>query len=202
MKNLSRKIIDAYQIDKLSVQQIIETFSVSQRHVQKILDSEGVARRSISEAIRVHHMTKFGKKNFVIKENLTAEEHHLKVAGVMLYWGEGAKERGTVTLANSDPKMIQLFMRFLRRICGVIEERIHAGIHYYPDHDPAKLIAFWSGVIDIPPEQFHKPYLHLPKETGTYRKPSIYGTVLINYSDVLLLQLIRSWMVEYETLGL
>lgn len=202
MESQSKEIIKAYQVDKLSVQQIMDIFTVSQRFVQRTLDGEGISRRSISEAIRMHHITKFGKEPFVPKQDLTEEERGLKIAGVMLYWGEGTKEGGIVALANSDPKMVQLFMRFLRIICGVVEQRLHPGIHYYPDHNPVELIKFWSDVTAIPPEQFHKPYLHVPKETGTYRKPSAHGTILINYSDVLLLRLIRSWMVEYETLGL
>ena len=36
------------------------------------------------------------------------------MAGCMLYWAEGAKERNVVKFANSDAAMVRFFVRFLR----------------------------------------------------------------------------------------
>jgi hypothetical protein len=43
----------------------------------------------------------------------------LHMAGCMLYWAEGAKERNHLMIANSDVAMLQFFMRFLRESLGV-----------------------------------------------------------------------------------
>src|SRR3989344_2246985 len=59
----------------------------------------------------------------------------LLLIGAVLYWGEGAKsERGAVSLnfSNSDPFMVSVYMRFVREILKISEERIRAGIHLYP----------------------------------------------------------------------
>jgi hypothetical protein len=40
----------------------------------------------------------------------------LHVAGCMLYWAEGWKNRNQLSFANADPDMIRLFVRFLRSL--------------------------------------------------------------------------------------
>ena len=44
----------------------------------------------------------------------------LYVAGCMLYWGEGTKDRNSLCITNSDPDMVRFFMRFIREACGVV----------------------------------------------------------------------------------
>jgi hypothetical protein len=195
------EIAEQYSVGKLSVQQISENLGRSWYQIDKVLEKQGVEKRSIAESARALHITKFGLGEFKIKENLSHEEELLKIAGVMLYWGEGTKERGNVALSNSDPRIIKLFVRFMRIICGIDPNRLHATIHYYEDHDPEKLTAFWSEVTKIPVEQFYKPFLHPRASKGTYRKPSLHGTISIQYSDTLLLKQIQAWMTEYADLG-
>jgi hypothetical protein len=200
MEVLERQIIEAYETEKLSEQQTSVKCLVSPRKVRKTLDDFGIQRRTRSEASRYLHITKFGTKDFKIKENLTPEQEQLKVAGSMLYWGEGTKERGSVAFSNSNPEMIELFVRFLRVICGIDDKRLHITLHHYEDHDPKQIMKFWSIITGIPLSQFYTPYLHKRKQ-GTYRKPSKYGTVSIQYSDTKLLATILRWIKEYETLG-
>lgn len=121
----------------------------------------------------------------------------LKLAGVMLYWGEGSKKGNSVALANSDPLMVSVFMKFLRDICGIDNERVRATIHYYGDHDPRELLSYWSRITRIPAAQFYKPFLHADTK-GTYKKKSQYGTISVQYSDKKLLQLINGWIQEYQ----
>jgi transcriptional regulator with XRE-family HTH domain len=37
------------------------------------------------------------------------------IAGCMLYWAEGAKDRNQLQFANSDPNMVRFFVDFLRK---------------------------------------------------------------------------------------
>ena len=194
MDAFKEQIIEGYVELRLSEKQIADKFLLSPKAVRKILDSKSVSRRSISEALRCLNITKFGKKEFSLKLELNGDDELLKVAGLMLYWGEGSKRGNTVAFSNSDPKMIGVFVRFLRVICGIHEERLHVTIHYYEDHDPEELRDFWSNVTQIPPRQFYKSILHRRRPTGSYRNPSRYGTISVQYSDSKLLALIISWM--------
>lgn len=57
----------------------------------------------------------------------------------MLYLGEGAKSnKGMARLANSDPAVIQMMMRFFREVCNVPEKKFHAYIHTYENADVKK----------------------------------------------------------------
>ena len=117
----------------------------------------------------------------------------------MLYWGEGYKRGGEVSFSNSDPRMIKVFLRFLRHVCGVHEERLRMALHYYQDHNPKELMTFWSEQTQIPALQFHTPYLHV-RNGGTYRELSRYGTATVHYADKKLLKQILTWITDYYSL--
>ncbi len=142
-------------------------------------------------------MTKFHKKPARIKENLSIEDEKLRLLGVMLYWAEGCKGRGTVKFVNSDPDMIRLFLRFLREICGIWENRLKLLIHMYPDQDEDMLVEFWSNTTKVPRENFYKSFTHVGKG-GTYKRKSSYGTLTVNYSDKKLLDRINLWIGEWR----
>lgn len=191
------EIVDCYVSKSFSEMQIAHRFSISANRVRRILDKHDVQRRSISDAITNLYITKYGKRPFELRQNLNQKQETLKAIGVMLYWGEGTKKGFTVALANSDPIMVKVYLKFLREICGVDEKRLRVGLHYYKDHDPKKLVAFWSGITKIPQNQFDRPFLHFAGK-GSYKSKSQYGTVAVRYSDLRLLKLIQDWIGEYQ----
>ncbi len=197
MLSLDSKIIELYTKKYLSVQQISEEVYISSPRIRTILEKNNIKRRSRSEAITRLNITKHGKHPFEVKEVLTEKEEKLKIAGVMLYWGEGTKNGNTVAFSNSNPEMIVVFLRFLRIICGVSDSRVKALIHMYKDHSEKELMKFWSRVTQIPEANFYKSFNHGSKG-GTYKKTSKYGTLSLRYSDKKLLQIINSWIYEYS----
>ena len=195
-----KKVIDLYTVLKLSEQQIAERLGINPSRVRWVLKKHKVQKRTISEAVRQLYITKFGKKEFILNKKLTSEQERLKLAGTMLYWGEGTKKGFNVALANSDPLMVILFVRFLREVCGVDENRLHVTLHHYPDQNEPTLKKFWSKTLAIPVKQFYKSYEHLNTK-GSYKKKSQYGTVSVLYSDMALLRVIIKWISEYSTLS-
>ncbi|PIR45221.1 MAG: hypothetical protein COV10_00545 [Candidatus Vogelbacteria bacterium CG10_big_fil_rev_8_21_14_0_10_51_16] len=192
-----RKIVRLYVQEHLSMAQIAARLDISATTVQSYLIRGGIKRRTISEGVYQSYHSRFHKQAFVLKKKLTRAEFKLKVAGVMLYWGEGAKGHGSVRFANSDPDMIRLFLRFLREICGVDEKRITAIVHYYPDHNLHFLQDFWSKRTGIPLVRFYKPHMHTGR-TGSYKTKSRHGTLAVNYCDKKLLGQILEWIQEYR----
>ena len=83
------RVIDFYISQKLSEMQVAKKLAISANRVRRILDRHKVVRRSRSEAVRYVYITKFNKKPFVLKGDLTITEQMLKTAGIMLYWGDG-----------------------------------------------------------------------------------------------------------------
>ncbi len=199
MNSEEKKIIDLYLDKKLSAQQIASKLSIRLSHVLWVLKKYSVPKRSISDAISNIYITKFDKKPFKLKKKLSKKDELLKIAAVMLYWGEGTKSGGGVVLSNSNTKMIKLFLKFLREICGVDEGRLGVTLHLYEDHIAEVLIQEWSRIIGLPVTQFHKPFLH-KKTKGSYREKSKHGTASLYYYDKKLLTLINSWTQYYSKL--
>lgn len=190
-------VVKMYVEHKLSMTQISERTFISPSKVRRILDANGIQRRSISDAITNLFITKFKKVQFQLKKNLSPEENDLKITGVMLYWGEGAKSSGSVNFSNSNPEMVKVFLLFLRKICGVDENRIKILIHIYPDQDYDFLERFWIETTHIGRKNFYHPHTHLGK-VGSYKNKSLYGTASISYCDTKLLKVILGWIAEYK----
>jgi predicted transcriptional regulator len=196
-QKMQQDIIRLYQESQFSMAQIATKLGVSQSAVLYYLEKSQIKRRSRSDATVQWNITHVGKKVAKIKERLTIEEEVLRVAGVMLYWAEGSKGHATVQFVNSDPDMIKFFLRFLRAICGIDEDRLKLLIHLYPDQDEAELISFWSRTTGVSKKNFNKSYLHQGK-SGTYKRKSLYGTIALKYSDKRLLEQINEWIDEYR----
>ena len=114
----------------------------------------------------------------------------------MLYLAEGAKGRATVDFANSDPYTIKIFLEFLRKICGISEQRLRVYIYAYSYHNIDEIKQYWSNVAKIPQSQFTKPYIRKGNPNLSGRKMT-YGLIHIRYNDKRLLQQILKWIEQY-----
>jgi hypothetical protein len=56
------------------------------------------------------------------------------VAGCMLYWAEGSKDRNRVEFANADPEMARFFVEFLKIQFGLSGDEIRIRCNLYADH--------------------------------------------------------------------
>lgn len=85
-------------------------------------------------------------------------KRELLLVGASLYWGEGSKsEKSTGTpldFSNSDPYMVSVYMKFLREILKVSDEKIRAGIHLYPTTSINKARKFWATITNLPIDRF------------------------------------------------
>ncbi|MCX5697220.1 MAG: hypothetical protein NTU54_04555 [Candidatus Omnitrophica bacterium] len=127
-------------------------------------------------------------------------ENEFKLAGLMLYWAEGAKSR-YVDITNSDPALIKFMTDWLRLICGVPEERFRACLHLHSGQNEKQIKAYWSKLTNIPIEQFSKSYIK--QEGSGYRKNILYkGTIKIRVCDSNLLHKILGWIegIKYNQL--
>ncbi|MFH1611720.1 MAG: hypothetical protein ABH887_00395 [bacterium] len=82
----------------------------------------------------------------------------LFVAGLILYWGEGDSKlvNGMVRLSNTDTRMIEIFVKFLKIICNVPKEKIKAYIILYPDLSESYCKKYWCYVTGIFQSNFYK----------------------------------------------
>ena len=103
------------------------------------------------------------------------------VAGATLYAGEGAKRDGVIAFANSDPRMVTLFCRWLRRFFDIDESRLRVCLYLHEGLDLESAVSFWSGLTNIPSSQFGKPYRAVP-DPSIRRAKHVNGVVCVRYS--------------------
>lgn len=167
---------------------VAEELETSPSKVRYWLEKNNIPRRNRSKAGYLAHKQRFNRLPCNIKKKLLPKERELLISGLMLYWAEGWKKNsGCVALSNSDPKLMQLFLEFLRKICGVYENRLKVLLHLYEGQNELELKKFWSKTTGIPLTQFSASYVHEGK-SGTYKKKSKYGTLSLRYGDKRLLE--------------
>jgi hypothetical protein len=181
----------------LSAREIAEKLNYSLNEVYYFFRKHKIPRRNPTENNRLQFQKK--ESTFKVKKNLSRSELILKTAGIMLYWGEGSKWDGEkiVDFSNSDPRMIKLFLRFLRIICGIDESKLRCYLYCYANQNPKDLIKWWSKVTMILEDKFTKPYIRKDFKSCKSGKMS-KGLIHIRYNDKKLLLLIKKWISDFK----
>ena len=100
------------------------------------------------------------------------------VAGLMLYLGEGDKRRyERINLANTNPKIIKVFIKWMIEFLGIKKEEIRAQLHLHEGMDAEKEKKFWENELELSEIQFYKTQIRkLRKGTYSYKESSRHGT--------------------------
>lgn len=94
------------------------------------------------------------------KKIFPLNKRDLFVAGLFLYWGEGAKRISKeVAVSNTDPSVILFFMKWLKGTFNISKDLLKFRLHLYNDMDIEKEISFWADILCVPKKQFRKSYI-------------------------------------------
>ncbi len=152
----------------------------SSRHIQSLNRTRGIALK-----IQYELAEKEALKEMRLYRNVP-----LFTTAVAAYWGEGDKAtRGMVRLANADPKMLTLFIKFLTEICHVPPDRIKGALYLYPDLDERTCKRYWTKQTGL--KTYHKTQV-LPIRSKTSRLP--YGTCAVLVSNTYLKKKLLFWI--------
>ncbi|GAA2461165.1 hypothetical protein [Streptomyces lavendulocolor] len=112
-------------------------------------------------------------------------DRELFIAGVTLYWAEGAKDkpyqrREALQFINSDPHVITLYLRWLD-LLEVPLERMRFRLSIHESADVARAERFWAELIGIDASAFQKATLkkHNPRTTRKNTAESYRGCLVI-----------------------
>jgi len=74
------------------------------------------------------------------------------MAGCLLYWAEGSKDRNTMHFANSDINLVRFFCQFLRESLGVRPEEITVRLNVYTGNGLSvrAIEDHWLDALDLP----------------------------------------------------
>ena len=98
-----------------------------------------------------------------------------------LYAGEGGKTRGSISFANTNAIYLGVVATWLRREFAIDESRLRAKIYLHDGLDLEQATAFWSRVIDVPADQFTKPY-RAPADATRRHAKHVNGCATLMYS--------------------
>ncbi len=114
----------------------------------------------------------------------------------MLYWAEGSKTKTSVIIfANTDPKLVLLFITLLRRCYIVDEQKFRVRLHLHSYHKESSVMQFWSGLLNIPKSQFGKTYRKKRSKEKTFRR-NFGGICFLKYNSTYLQREITQFAVK------
>lgn len=153
---------------------------------QKILDDNS---KNPYYAGRGIYLNKLKKKTILKTINLEKKgtkkvgklnERELFLTGATLYWAEGFKKDTQAGLGSLDPEMIKFYIKWLNVCFGYQNKdlifRVTANISH--KNRIKEIEKYWSDLLNVPLDQFQKPFFQDVKWKKTYDNPNEYFGVL------------------------
>ncbi|KOV56075.1 hypothetical protein ADL00_28435 [Streptomyces sp. AS58] len=128
-----------------------------------------------------------------IKEDAVQEvgaltDRELFMAGIALYWAEGAKSkpydrRERAVFVNSDPGVIQTYLAWLD-LLDVTRDRLGFRVLIHESADVAAAQEYWADLVDVDASTFARPTLkkHNPKTVRKNVGDGYHGCLVISIS--------------------
>jgi hypothetical protein len=108
----------------------------------------------------------------------------LMIAGLFLYWGEGSKTRiSELEVANTDPAVPKFFIYWTTKLLKLDKSKIRVHLHLYSNMNIEKEREFWSKTLNIPKDQFVKPYIKKNSSVSINRGTFGHGTCTIKIGN-------------------
>jgi len=180
----------------------------------------GVSQTTVSNWVRGIELSAEQKKDLVFrsqslrycKERLRFQEEGRQLArkmealhsqGCMLYWAEGNNYVGnhSAGFTSSNPKMVALFLAFIRHYWDVPEKKMRMRLAYYTGNGVKEdeIIKFWLEVTGLGHENMRKHQVNVvPKSSKGRRKGKLpYGVCHLGINDFRISEHIKGAIAEY-----
>ncbi|MEE8376018.1 MAG: hypothetical protein V3S26_06845 [Acidimicrobiia bacterium] len=105
----------------------------------------------------------------------------LWLAGVVLYWAEGAKTRNDLRLANADPRALRLFIDWVRAFLNP-KARFSIQLHLHEGNDDLAAQAHWREQTGLLEANYYKTFIK-PKGTGHRKNHLPHGVCTIKVRE-------------------
>lgn len=128
------------------------------RRARNLAGNEGARRRGPNKLQRRKQSEIDAARAEGIDAIGSLNDREFLVTGLAYYSGEGGKTDGAVKFANSDPRLLLFFVRWLRHFFDVDESRLRVKLYLHEGLDLEAANQFWSELTGIPTSQFIKPY--------------------------------------------
>jgi len=162
--------------------------NLSEDYKQKLIEHSKINLEKARKAslvtrkkLRDEYLKGIDDRNLYLANHLS-DKDTAKIALAILYITEGSKtNKGSMTLGNSDPSIIKLFLHLLRLCYKVDESKFRCTLQCRADQKIEELEKFWANITKISLSQFYKAQI----DPRTINKPSLKsdykGVCRINY---------------------
>ena len=119
----------------------------------------------------------------------------------MLFWAEGSRSINAAHITNSDPPLLRLAARFLRKFFDVPDEKFRVWCNLFADHVERQheIEQFWLDELELPRSCLTKSavnvYSRYTKRKRLNKLP--YGTCRLTVCDVRIAQHLYGAIHEY-----
>lgn len=142
------------------------------------------------------------KKNLAPLAELMKDKNISKLFLTALYLGEGRKgsKNRQLTLGNSDPRIIKVFLKLLKNLYSFDLSKVRCTVQARADQNLKYLENYWMEVTKIPKEQFYKTRVDLRTLGKPTVKQEYKGVLRIDYFDTkihLELEILANLVSEY-----
>ena len=195
------KIANKLEVSKSSVSVWCRNIRLTEEQIVELAKSEkdGSVRGSLKAAKikrdeQINRKSRFMSYGARRVGNLSKRE--LFVLGSGLYWAEGCKKNRATAFVNSDPGMINIFIRWLKECLKIDEDRIYCFVSINQDHKCRidDVERYWSRVTGIPRSVFTGVSYKRVKNKKFYANfNNHYGTLFVRVR--------RGTNLNYEILG-
>jgi hypothetical protein len=198
------EILKEIPVAKSTLSEWFKEVSLSKRQFQKLTIKKLEAARRGGKAKRkqrLERMSAIREESLSQIKNISNKE--LLIIGTVLYWAEGTKEKeyrpgSGIQFSNSDPRMINIFILWLKRCCEIDDKRIVFEIYIHENYknDIERFKLFWSKSTGYNLEYFNRIYFKTNK-IKTNRKNTnnlYYGLIRVRVlSSSDLVRKISGW---------
>ncbi len=115
----------------------------------------------------------------------------LFMGGCMMHWAEGAKDKNRLSICNTDPYFLMLWLKFIQRFFNTESSDVILHVHCYLDNGKTQrqIEAYWLKKLDLPRSSLRKTVLITKHKFSTGAKKnrhphgiahlSVYSTEII-----------------------
>lgn len=104
----------------------------------------------------------------------------LWLLGLGVYIGEGTKSFDSIRLANADPMVIKLAIKWFKEVIGISNENISIRLHLYPDNNEQTCIKYWRNITKLPLVSFYKVHIDRRENKAKIKRKKLpFGTAHI-----------------------
>lgn len=184
-ENIVNEVRKRRRNEGLSIKKLEKIFGISNTTISRWIRDIANSNQSFQRARKKEKESKDIYQNDIKK--IKIDKKTAMIFCSLLYWCEGSKYPSSNFLAftNSDEKLILVFLSLLRRGFEIDEKKLRVQLQIHTTHNPNKILSYWSKLLSIPKNQFHKSTITKP--TKNMKRQNYLGTCAIKYFDVKLL---------------